>query len=107
MAVARENEIIHEVIDKYVQYLKDNAIPLCRVYLFGSFAKGNTRRWSDIDIAVFLDQEEVDKFDDGTRLMRLSCDIDTRIEPHAFARTDLNDPDPFVMEIIKTGERIL
>jgi len=37
----------------------------------------------------------------------LIWDVDLRIEPHSFARTDFDEADPFVREIIATGERIL
>jgi hypothetical protein len=40
-------------------------------------------------------------------LRMLSWDVDLRIEPHSFARTDFDETDPFVREIIATGERIL
>jgi hypothetical protein len=37
----------------------------------------------------------------------LSCDVDLRIEPHSFARTDFDETDPYIKEIVETGERIL
>jgi len=37
----------------------------------------------------------------------LSWDIDLRIEPHSFARTGIDGTDPFVREIIATGERMV
>jgi len=33
--------------------------------------------------------------------------IDLRIEPHAFSRRDLENPDPFVKKILETGRRIV
>jgi hypothetical protein len=39
--------------------------------------------------------------------MRLRWDIDLNIEPHAFARTDFDESDPFVNEVITKGERII
>lgn len=42
-----------------------------------------------------------------TRSERLTRHVDLRIEPHSFSRRDFENPDPFVREIITTGERIL
>ena len=107
MAVTADSELIHQKIREYVLRLEEHRVGVWRIYLFGSFAKGTAGPDSDIDLAVFLDRDEVDGFHDDVALMRLTWDVDTRIEPHAFARTDLDDMDPFVREIVETGERIL
>jgi len=87
--------------------LRENRISIWRLYLFGSYAKGRARAESDIDLAVFLDQDEIDGFDEDLQLLRLTRNVDLRIEPHSFSRRDFENPDPFVREIINTGERIL
>ncbi len=51
--------------------------------------------------------DEIDGFDEDVQLMRLTRNVDFRIEPHSFSRKDFDNPDPFVQEIIMTGERIL
>ena len=75
--------------------------------MFGSWAKGRADEGSDIDVALFLDQDDLDGFDADARLMKLRRSVDLRIEPRAFARTDEDVPDPFVKEIIATGERFI
>lgn len=107
MARLADNPLISKTIDSYLGLLSSNSIPVSRIYLFGSYAKGTNRKDSDIDLAVFWDAEEVDAFDDGLRLLRLTKSVDLRIEPHAFSRRDLENPDPFVKEILETGERII
>ncbi len=37
----------------------------------------------------------------------INKNVDLRIEPHSFARTDFDETNPYVKEIIKTGERIV
>ena len=39
--------------------------------------------------------------------MRLRWDVDLRIEPHAFAKSDFDETNPYIKEIIETGERIV
>jgi len=53
-----------------------------------------------------LDQEEIDGFNEDVRLMRLTRNVDLSIEPHCFSRRDFENPDPFVQEILATGERV-
>ena len=77
------------------------------MYLFGSFVKGTYDTDSDIDLAVFLDQDDIDGFNENVMMMKIRRRIDLRIEPHAFARTDFDETNPFINEIIRTGERII
>jgi|GEM_PF-3844212 len=53
------------------------------------------------------DRDDIDGFDKDVLLRKLSCDVDLRIEPHSFARTDFDETDPYIKEIVETGERIL
>jgi predicted nucleotidyltransferase len=94
------------VVRDYLKVLAESGVPVWRVYLFGSWAKGTALPESDIDLAVFLDQDEMDGFEEDARLMKLRRRVDLRIEPRSFSRADAGDPDPFVREIMATGERV-
>lgn len=94
-------------VRQYIKILQDNRIEIWRLYLFGSHARGTAYEGSDIDLAVFLDRDEIDGFDEDIQLMRLTRNVDLRIEPRSFSRKDFENPDPFVQEIIETGIRIL
>ncbi|HUW60152.1 MAG TPA: nucleotidyltransferase domain-containing protein [Candidatus Bathyarchaeia archaeon] len=107
MAIAAVDEMIAGTIQTYVQRLAEHGIPVWRIYLFGSHARGAATKESDIDLAVFLDQDDIDGFREDTELMRLRRDLDLRIEPHAFAKTDFDETDPYIKEIIDTGQRIV
>jgi len=107
MATQEINELIDRIIDRYINVLKENNIPVSRLYLYGSYAKGGYHKDSDIDIAVFLDKDTIDQFEEDVRLFKLTKNVDLRIEPHSFARTDLDEPDPYTDEIIRTGKRII
>ena len=45
-------------IKKYISFLKENKLPVQRVYVFGSYAKGNMHDDSDIDLAIVLEYLE-------------------------------------------------
>jgi uncharacterized protein len=107
MAVKEDKRVILKIIKDYAAVLRENGISVKDIYLFGSHVTGKSTEESDIDIAVFLDQEEIDSFQEDLNLMRLRRKVDLRIEPHSFAKTDLAKPDPFVKKILTTGKRIL
>lgn len=107
MAVKEDKRLIYSVINKYIERLKENHIPIWHIYLYGSYAKNTYHKDSDIDLAIFWDKDDIDGFDEDVRLMHLRWDIDLRIEPHSFARSDFDETNPYIKEIIRTGERIV
>jgi predicted nucleotidyltransferase len=107
MASRQDKELVYRLIKKYMDVMKEHNIPIWRLYLYGSYAKNTYHKDSDIDLAVFWDKDEIDGFDDDVLLMKLTRNVDLRIEPHSFARTDFDETNPYVKEIIKTGERIV
>jgi uncharacterized protein len=76
-----------------------------RVFLFGSFAKGNFNADSDIDVAVVLKDYDR-KSEILLDLMRLRRKIDSRIEPHPFRENDFNLMNPIAGEILRYGNEI-
>ncbi len=99
--------LIESTIKRYLQTLQENRVDVWRLYLFGSHARGTAGTDSDIDLAVFVDKDEIDDVDEDLKLMRLTRGVDLRIEPRSFSRKDFENPDPFVREIIATGHRII
>jgi predicted nucleotidyltransferase len=107
MAEKEDSAIIYQIIQDYIVILKENAVSVWRLYLYGSWSKGTFTPDSDIDLAVFLDQDELDGFEEDALLMKLRRKVDLRIEPHAFARSDFDLSIPLVKEIVEQGERIV
>jgi predicted nucleotidyltransferase len=107
MATQGTKQIIEDVIEKYIRLLREHKIPVWRLYLYGSYARGTHHADSDIDLAVFWDADSIDGFNEDAKLLKLTRNVDLRIEPHSFARTDFDEPDPYVDEIIRNGKRIL
>jgi predicted nucleotidyltransferase len=107
MAAGTSKKLIYEIINRYVERLKEYKVDIWRLYLYGSYARDSYHVDSDIDLAVFLDKDDIDGFDEDLMLMKLRWDIDLRIEPHSFARSDFDESDPLIREIMETGERIV
>lgn len=77
-----------------------------RVFLFGSFSKGNFHQESDIDIAVVLDDYPNSR-EVQLDLMRLRRKVDSRIEPHPFREHEFEVSNPLAFEILEYGEEIM
>ena len=99
------NQRVIDTVKQYIMIIpKDFGVK--KAYLFGSFAKGNEKEESDIDIALVLENMP-DFFDVQKQLMKLRRKIDLRIEPHPIKEQDFNSLNPFAYEIEKTGIEIV
>jgi len=107
VAIAGSIAEIEPIIEKYVHALRQTGIQPRAVYLFGSFASGKPHEWSDIDLAVVSADFDGGIIEDQVRLMRVTWDIDVRIEPHPFRPEDFTPDNPWVAEIMRTGIRIV
>lgn len=95
-------------VRKYVDELKKEITIDC-VILFGSYARGNPKSYSDIDLAIFSkDFKDKDEIRNMQYLFQKTMAVDTSIEPHPFHPRDLKSPikGTVVYEIIKTGKRV-
>jgi len=92
------NHFLEEVQKKY---------KIENAYLYGSYAKGNSHRWSDIDIAIVSQDFSDDIFQDRLQLMKIAYAVDDRIEPKPFKKEYFDHNDPLVDEIRKNGIRLI
>lgn len=99
-----DNSLIYSKIKSYLLKLKKNQIYCQKIYLYGSYAKGNFSIHSDIDLAIVSDDLSGDIIDDQVLLMKLGREIDSRIEPHPFLPDEFTPTNPFVHTIIETGK---
>jgi predicted nucleotidyltransferase len=94
-----------DIVRKYAEIIK-NSYNFQKIILFGSYAKGNPRQDSDIDIAiVFVDYDN--RWKRQVELMKLTRQIDTRIEPHPFKENEFNMSNPFANEILTYGMEVI
>ena len=96
---------IEQAIYKFIAVIQKETRVL-KVFLYGSHAKGASRKWSDIDLAVVSPDFSDDLFDERVKLMRAASDVDDRIEPRPFRPADFNENDPLVREINRSGVEI-
>jgi predicted nucleotidyltransferase len=98
-----------DIIDKvrrYRQLVADSKLPVDieQVYLFGSYAKGQPHKDSDIDVAFITENTDNKAFDAIFLLWKLRRQIDVRIEPHLLSRD--SDYSDFIAEVQRTGIQV-
>jgi predicted nucleotidyltransferase len=101
-------ETVNRVVRQFVNDVKQK-MPIDKVYLFGSYAKGNPHKDSDVDLCFFSkDFESKWDWDLLTELfcMKAKYDNELLLEPHAFPTSELDNDNPFVKEILRTGREI-
>lgn len=104
MAV-KDIEQLNNILDNFINALVNENIDFLEIYLFGSYYNGNADKWSDIDIAVIVN-EKYDTFELQLKIMKLSRNIDIDIEPHVFNKKNFNENHPVFYNIIKNSKKI-
>ena len=98
---------IVEKVRKFQSLVKRSNFPMEieKVYLFGSYAKGNPHRDSDIDVAFVVNKWQGDYFDVIPLIWKLTEQVDYRIEPHVIVPEE--DYAGLLDEIEQTGIEII
>jgi len=95
---------VKKVANKYIAEVVKSGIPVNSAYLFGSYAKGNSNKYSDIDICVVSSKFGKNYFDESLKLRFLTNNVDSRIEAVPLNPKDLNDKySTLASEIKKNG----
>jgi len=101
MAIGTDSVI--EIIRRYIEELEKNKIHILEAIIFGSYAKGEEKPDSDIDLALISDAFTGDRFEDRRRIIPFRRKIDSRIEPIPFKPEDFNNGGIMAEEIKRTG----
>jgi predicted nucleotidyltransferase len=104
--MAERDDHVNEKIRDFLEKAQTKYNVTC-AYLYGSFAKGTSNKWSDIDLAIVSPDFADDPSEDRLFLMRLATTIDDRIEPTPFKEESFNRNDPLVDEIQRNGIQLL
>lgn len=98
---------LNELLQSLQSDLKANGFPLDAMILYGSYAKGNIHKYSDVDIALWgsnFSGEGLLDFEKIQPVLRNYRKVHAKFYP---PDADENNFDPFIEEIKKTGIRIL
>ena len=91
-SVKEYSVLIRSILDPY------------KIFLFGSYAKGNWNELSDIDVAIIVKGLDKDYLDVLQSLYRLRRQVNDNIEPVLL--DFYHDPSGFMHDIMQNGEEI-
>ncbi len=104
--MALVSDEIVETLKEFLNMVSNNGLRIERAIIFGSYAKGNADKWSDIDVALVSKDFTGVRFYDRKKLNRCLIKIDSRIEIHPFKPEDFTRDNLFVDQILKDGIEI-
>jgi predicted nucleotidyltransferase len=96
-----DKESVRKLAAKYAQEVKKVLDP-DTIILFGSYVNGKPHEWSDIDIAVVMNDFQGNWMETVVMLFDLRKNVSFDIEPHLL--DELRDKSGFLEHVKKTGE---
>jgi len=98
------NPTVSDLVSAYGQDLRARGIRWQKLIVFGSHAKGNQTKWSDIDVCVLSNEFSDNRFDNQRLLMHNRSKEFLLIEPHPFRPEEFDNTwDPLANEVRSYG----
>lgn len=105
---ARPDPKILNNIKKLIKALAKHHIHIEKAYLFGSYANGTSKEWSDIDLALISENFKGNRFLDKQMINPIAMKIDNRFEIHPYKTDEFNENIRwFTKEITEHGIEIV
>ncbi len=76
---------IIKIAKEYIKAVEAHNIKVEKAYLFGSYAQGNPKSYSDIDVAIISPDLGKNYMEETCMLMRIAQDIDLMISPDPYS----------------------
>ena len=98
-----DKEKVRKLVEEYAKLVVSNMV-VNKIILYGSYARGDFRKDSDIDVAVVVPRSSIsdDILKDMAKLFKLRRSISNDIEPVLLI--DEDDPSGFLESISQYGE---
>lgn len=93
------------IVRAFKKHLEDKAIPVERLYLYGSYSKGTPHYGSDIDVCV-VSPSFKDRWEANVLLRKEAFKVNPRLEAVGYAPEQFEDWIPLVWEIQQTGVEV-
>lgn len=104
--IDERKEIIAKV-ETFLSELGFIGFDINAAYLYGSYASGNMRSDSDIDVAIVSSDLSGDRLEDWCRLNGIATRVDSRMEVIGFRPEQFRDENPLAWEIKNNGIRLI
>ena len=102
--MAIDFEAVKQLVESYAGDVR-HIFPVDKVVLYGSYAKGTADEQSDIDICFFLEsfgeKRRIDILKELLGLMHKYKGV--FFEPIVFPTSEIQNDNPFIKEILRTG----
>ena len=98
-----DKKYVRKLVEEYSKLVVNNMI-VNKIILYGSYARGDNRKDSDIDVAIIVPKSSISKdiLEDMAKLFKLRRNISTDIEP--ILLIDEEDESGFLENISEYGE---
>jgi len=90
-----------KIAAKLKERLVSHRIPVRKMFLYGSAARGAARPDSDIDIAVVCDPFMPSRLEENVEVSKQRWNLDLRIETVCFHPEDMDDPYFYLARSVK------
>jgi predicted nucleotidyltransferase len=98
---------IKKLVKSYIDALQMEKFPVSRAFIYGSYARGDFKKNSDIDVCIISKAYNPDDDDVRLFLWQKRRDIDARIEPIGYSPEDFKN-DVVLADIIRAeGIRVV
>ena len=109
MSITKRKQLtaVKKLVKTYINTLQASQFPVSRAFIYGSYARGDFRKDSDIDVCII--SKAYNPNDDAVRLFlwQKRRNIDARIEPVGYSPKDFKD-DVVLADIIREeGVRVV
>lgn len=95
---------IKKLIERYIAELGKFGVEVSRVFLYGSYAKGKQKEYSDIDIAIVSPSfKKMDIFERQEILSKAHHNFGEPLEPIGLTPEQVINKQGFVREILENG----
>ncbi|MFH1004788.1 MAG: nucleotidyltransferase domain-containing protein [Bacteroidota bacterium] len=95
------------LVKKFARDVISEGVHLRKVFLFGSYARGSQRRFSDVDVALVADEFQGFVFSDLDFFIKAKIKKPySKIQVQTFPTSYFKKGDPFIDEIKRTGIEI-
>ena len=100
-----EKSVAIETAKAFVLSCIDKGLSVKEALLFGSYAKGEQRQYSDIDLALVSEAFTLNFIENNHKTALVNWQFPD-VEVHHFSTTDFAKDRPFINEIKRTGIKI-
>jgi len=95
---------IVKIVKKYSELVKKEITDVKMIVLYGSAARGEMHEYSDIDVAVIINDLPKDYLELSSKLVGLVREVDIRIEPNLLIQK--YNQSGFIDTVLKEGKVI-